>query len=166
LGARALSLAAALALAACGGASTPGGESGPPAATHPFAQFPDVPVPADARMAVDKTLVFGGRNAWFGQLAMGTSHDPHAMFDFFKQELPRYNWLEVTSIRAPTSVLTYARDDRVLAIQIRPSTFWGSDVVLTVSPREPPPPPGAFPPPMAAPSAGAASQPVVRTPLK
>lgn len=147
---RAALVAAALALlGACGSSSTSGGaESGAPATTHPFSQFPDVPVPSDARLTVDKTLVFGGRNAWIGQLALTTSSDPHATFNFYKQELPRYNWIEVTSIRAPTSVLTYTREDRVLAIQIRPSTFWGSELVLTVSPREPPSPP------------------VVRTPLK
>lgn len=164
---RVLLVAAGLALlGACGTSGSGEGEPGARPATHPFAQFPDLPVPADARLTVEKTLVFGGINAWFGQLALTSSSAPFENFNFYKQELPRYNWQEVTSIRAPTSVLTYTREDRVLAIQIRPSTFWGSELVLTVSPRESPPRAGAFPPPMAAPAGGAASQPVVRTPLK
>jgi hypothetical protein len=120
--------------AAAGGQAAggqPGGEL-----VMSFSQFPDLPIPDDADMDVDRTLVFGGGEAWFGQLAISAPHGPSEMFDFYKRNLNRYGWQEVTSVRAPTSVLTHMRDERVLAIQISDAAIRGSEILLTVSPRE------------------------------
>ena len=112
--------------------SAPSGSN--PQATSAFSQFPDIPVPAGAKMNVDKTLVFGS-DPWFGQLALNTSSNAGLIFNFFRQNLTEHDWQEVTSVRAPTSILTYMREDRVLAISIQGSTLGGSDITITVSPR-------------------------------
>jgi hypothetical protein len=140
----AILLAAALALSACtqtaqlqgGGMSSTGNTSG----AQPNASiFPDIPIPAGANMIVDKTLVVGTDN-WFGQLALSASENPVAMFDFYRNRLPQFGWNEITSVRAPTSVLTYDRDDRIMQMQITSSTLRGSEILITVSPRGTPAP--------------------------
>lgn len=105
-------------------------------------QFSDLPVPKGAKMNVDKTVVVGTK-IWFGQLTLDTSHGADVMFNFYSRELPNYGWRRIASIRAPTSILTYERHNRVLYIAIRPSRIRGSEVTITVSPKEeaPPPPP-------------------------
>jgi len=108
-----------------------GKPSGPVSA---FSQFPDIPVPTGAKIIVDKTLVFGSK-PWFGQLTLDASSNANRSFDFFRENLPGYGWEEVTSVRAPTSILTYATEDRVLAIAIRGGTISGSELTITVSPR-------------------------------
>ncbi|OEJ68649.1 hypothetical protein [Magnetovibrio blakemorei] len=100
-----------------------------------FNRFPDIPVPTKASMDMRRTLVFGSGDTWYGQLGQDTGHSSDAMFDFYKQELPGFGWLEVTSVRAPVSVLTYERQKRILSIQIEPASLVGSKVTLTVSPR-------------------------------
>ena len=100
-----------------------------------FNRFPDIPVPSGAQMDVKRTVVFGGGEGWFGQLGLDTNHDSDAMFDFYKQELPGFSWLEITSVRAMVSVLTYERQGRVLSIQLEKGTINGTKVTLTVSPR-------------------------------
>jgi hypothetical protein len=100
-----------------------------------FNRFPDIPVPTKASMDMSRTLVFGSGDTWYGQLGQDTGHSSDAMFDFYKQELPGFGWLEVTSVRAPVSVLTYERQKRILSIQIEPASLGGSKVTLTVSPR-------------------------------
>ena len=116
------------------------------------AQFSDLPVPKGAKMNVDKTVVVGTKN-WFGQLTLDTSHGADVMFNFYSRELPNYGWRRIASIRAPTSILTYERRNRVLYIAIRPSRIRGSEITITVSPKEEPPPaPLASPPASLAPS--------------
>ena len=100
-----------------------------------FNRFPDIPVPSGAVMDVKRTIVFGGGESWYGQLGLDASHDAGAMFDFYKQELPPFGWQEVTSVRAPVSVLTYERQGRILSIQLETATLSGTKVTLTVSPR-------------------------------
>ena len=116
-------------------------------------RFSDLPVPRGAKMNVDKTVVVGTKT-WFGQLTLDTSHGADAMFNFYSRQLPNYGWRRIASIRAPTSILTYERHNRVLYIAIRPSRIRGSEITITVSPKEetlPPPSPGAVLP---APPAG------------
>ncbi len=96
--------------------------------------FPDIPIPDGAKMNVEKTLVVGVEN-WFGQLSLQSSHAPNVLFDFYRNRLPQFQWREITSVRAPTSVLTYDRDNRVLQMQIRAATLQGSEITITVSPR-------------------------------
>ena len=120
-------------------------------------QFSDLPVPKGAKMNVDKTVVVGTR-IWFGRLTLDTSHGADAMYNFYSRELPNYGWRRIASIRAPTSILTYERQNRVLYIAIQPSRIRGSEITITVSPKEEPPPTPSTPSPGAAippPPAGA-----------
>jgi predicted small secreted protein len=150
-------LASSLALSAC--ATEVGvpaqGEGGKDAQglQQAFTRFPDLPVPEGADIDLDRTLVFGAGKDWFGRLVIGVSHSANDMFDYFKRELPRFGWEEVTSVRSAVSVLTYARQERVATIQIEGSKFRGSHAVITVSPRGRPHPPAA-PPAAAAGAAG------------
>ncbi|MFC1673971.1 hypothetical protein ACFL12_07495 [Pseudomonadota bacterium] len=107
----------------------------PAAPAKAFNRFPDIPVPTGAVMDVKRTIVFGGGESWYGQLGLDANHDTGSMFDFYKQELPAFNWQEVTSVRAPVSVLTYERQGRILSIQLEQATLSGTKVTLTVSPR-------------------------------
>jgi len=113
--------------------ATPGTAAEPEKA---FNRFPDIPVPTKASMDTSRTLVFGSGETWYGQLGLDTTHNTNAMFDFYKQELPGFSWQEVTSVRAPVSVLTYERQGRILSIQIEKAALGvGAKVTLTVSPR-------------------------------
>ena len=145
-------LAACIAASACAsqvGVAPATGASGPSATRVSFARFPDLPLPSEAEINLDRTLVFGGDDTWIGRLVINASGDPNTMFDFFKQKLGGYGWQEITSVRAAVSVLTYTREERVATIQIQGRTLRGSEVTITVSPR------GAQVAPAAGPATGA-----------
>lgn len=109
----------------------------PAAPAKAFNRFPDIPVPTGAEMDVKRSIVFGGGEGWYGQLGLDTQHGTDAMFDFYKQELPGFGWLEITSVRAQVSVLTYERQGRVLSIQLEKASLGGgAKATLTVSPRD------------------------------
>ena len=131
-------LAAGLALAACGGsvgipASEKEGEA--PAIEAAFVRFPDMPLHVGVDLDMERTLVFGADESWFGRLVISSSHSANDMFDFYKQKLPEFGWQEITSIRAAISVLTFSRQDRVATIQVQSETLHGSEAAITVSPR-------------------------------
>ncbi len=149
LPAAAIILAAALMLAGCtprsplGGGGNAGTSKGDAAGTRQQAkqvQFADIPVPKGRKINVDKTVVVGTQ-VWFGQLTYDTSHGAAAMFDFYGRELPNYGWRKITSVRAQTSFMTYDRENRVMTIAIQENRIRGSEVTITVSPREEPQPP-------------------------
>jgi hypothetical protein len=49
--------------------------------------------------------------------------------------MPRFGWFPVTTVRAETSVLTYARGGRIATIQVWGRTLAGSTVSMTISPK-------------------------------
>ncbi|MBL95191.1 MAG: hypothetical protein CMF70_07795 [Magnetovibrio sp.] len=102
-------------------------------------QFKDIPIPNTAEINVDKTLVFG-TDDWIGQLAVTADQDPFTLYNFFRKNLPNHQWEQITAIRAPTSVLAYKRENRVLTMQISSTTevypFSGSDILMTMSPKD------------------------------
>ena len=100
-----------------------------------FTRFPDMPLPTKGDFDMDRTMIFGGSDSWFGRLTINTSYGANEMFDFYQKHLPGYGWQEVTSLRSAISVLTYTRQDRVATIQIQERTIRGSEVTVTVSPR-------------------------------
>jgi hypothetical protein len=131
---------AALALSACAQtagvvpSASPTAESGQPGAPVGI-QFSDIYIPQGAKIYVDKTMIFG-TDPWYGQLALGASADANQTFDQFRRDMPGFGWQEIQAIRAPTSFITYTKDARVLTVQIQGTTLRGSDVTITVSPRE------------------------------
>ena len=146
-------LAACVAVSACTnqvGVAPATGASGPSETRVSFARFPDLPLPREAQINLDRTLVFGGDDTWIGRLVINASGDPNDIFDFFKQKLGGYGWQEITSVRSAVSVLTYTRQERVATIQIQGRTLRGSEVTITVSPRR-----GIQVTPAAGPAAGA-----------
>ena len=111
-----------------------------------FAQFPDIAVPAGAKMNIERSLVLGARDNWIGRLSMNTGQRPSTAYGFFLREMPKFRWQEITTVRSETSVLTYRRDERIATIQITEKTLGGSRVDVTVSPRGRPPVPSPLMP--------------------
>ncbi len=141
---RGLQAATLIALVALGGCAMDNGLSrttdapaGPNSESSAFSQFPDIPMPADAVLNMDKTLAFGSNQSWIGRLVIKSSLDGNAIFDFYRRELPGYQWQEITSVRGAISTMTHARDKRILTIQISRNALGGTEVTLTVSPKEP-----------------------------
>ena len=156
-------IAALVLLAACSqsvGVGTPGDGSQRTTSQAAFTQFPDMPLPVKGDFDMERTMVFGGGDTWFGRLALLTTHSASNMFDFFKQQMPNFGWREITSVRAEISVLTYARQERVATIQIQERTIRGSEVLVTVSPG------GMQQPAGAAPASAVPLQPVTPAPLQ
>lgn len=121
-------LLGALALGACGltGQTTTTGSAQNPndrnATPGPgFVRFTDVPMPANATVDLTNLFVMGNDGAWFGRLVMNPSNSVADMYEFYRREMPRFGWQEVSTIRAATSVLVYQQGDRVATIQILPS---------------------------------------------
>ncbi|OFX08422.1 MAG: hypothetical protein A2516_10820 [Alphaproteobacteria bacterium RIFOXYD12_FULL_60_8] len=141
-----LVVAATLSLSACARESSPANKNsssagvGAPAGPS-FSQFTDIPVPDGASMDMNETLLLGDQDAWSGRLVFMASYVPNALFDFFKSEMPRAGWQEITTVRSAVSVLSFRRENRIATVQIqeagglRYGILGGSKVSVTVSPQ-------------------------------
>jgi len=115
--------------------ATDGSASAADPAAAGFTQIPDLPIPPGSTMNIERTFIVGSAESWYGQTMLDAPGGGNVVFDFFKQELPGYSWQELSSVRARTSVLTYTRDNRVLAIQLTEQQLGSTEIMITVSPR-------------------------------
>ena len=140
-GAKALLPLFALLAAACTTAGTvPTGSPASADGEQPqqgFVVFTDIPMPADASVELDQTIVLGTGEDWMGRVTIKAKTGLTSVFDFYREQMPQFGWQELTVLRSATSVLTYTRGERIATIQIetKAGPFSGSRIIFSVSPR-------------------------------
>lgn len=132
----------AAAVAGCSGvpgssSSAGAGAATPDAAANSagFARFSDIPMPPKNSIDLDRTIVFGTERDWIGRIALSSSLNVGDTYDFYKREMPRYGWTELTSVRSATSVLSYQMDNRIATIQVSGQRFGGAAIEFWMNPR-------------------------------
>ncbi len=111
------------------------GTEGLPADQLSFANFKDIPIPDGSIMDMENTVIFGSDEEWFGRLTILPSLSHAETFDFFRYEMPNLSWIEITNVRATSSVLSYERNNRIVTIQI--SNSYGKTLCsISMSPKK------------------------------
>jgi len=109
------------------------GPEGDPSKELNFAQFDDIPIPLGAKLIKDDSIIISKKNGWLGRLVFDTSSKQLTVFDFFRNELPKFDWSKLSEIRSEDSLLNYSNKNRIASIQIKDDTFFGSIVSITVT---------------------------------
>lgn len=89
-------------------------------AADTFKQFNDIPIPADAGIDLEQSLVLGTEDGWIGRLSLDVDYVMIDMYAFYTKEMPRFGWEQLTTVRARISTMTYRRGSRVATITMQP----------------------------------------------
>ena len=68
-----------------------------------------------------------------GRFVFTTSENHIEVFDFFRNELPKFGWKKISEISSDSSLLNYQNNQRFASIQIFERTLYGSKVKITVT---------------------------------
>jgi len=118
-----------------GGCSLFGGNSDDAGKTRDkLAQITDVPLPRGYDVDNSNTMIFGEGERLSGRLVYTINSSPDDMFEFFRREMPKLGWMEISVYRAPVSVMTYSRGGRVATIHVAPRTLFGTTIDMVVAP--------------------------------
>lgn len=107
------------------------GSAIPPA----FAHFPDVPFPSEAYIDLDDTSALGSGENWIGSLVFTAPYNASSVFDFYVSEMPKLKWIEVATVRAKISHMTYVRGNRAIQILIEIDNSDTARVTITAIPN-------------------------------
>ena len=128
-------------LASCAAPITqiPGGTDGQtmsasdPQVTNSYA---DIPIPLDDVLVISESLLLNTGEQWTGRAVFRSKLDTTQAFTYFHQHMSTYGWISITSVQSKISVLTFEKAGRVATVQIEKRTVSGSEIKVTVAPRE------------------------------
>jgi hypothetical protein len=101
---------------------------------YAFSDFKDIPVPERSSMNMEKTSIFGRDANWVGKVVFSVPFAVSGVYDFYMSEMPKFGWIEITSVRGNTPALVFIQGKRVSLIQINPGSFEGSTITFTMAP--------------------------------
>ena len=99
--------------------------------------FNQMPLPNDARISPDKSLILGEGDNWAGRIELSSSMEPLEASAFFTREYPKHNWQLISSTKAKLSILVFTGSTRTLTIEISEGGPLAakSIIVMTVAPK-------------------------------
>ena len=109
------------------------GPEGDPSLELNFSQFDDIPIPIKSTLIRDDSIIISRKIGWSGRLVFDTSENQIDVFDFFRNELPKFGWKKISEISSESSLLNYQNNQRFASIQIFDRTLFGSKVKITVT---------------------------------
>lgn len=98
----------------------------------------DVPIPPGTKIKTDKSLILGSDDRWVGKIALDVDMPTTQAYAYYADRMPTFGWEPITAVQGKTSTLTFLRGDRAATVEIAGSGFKGSEVGITVSPRQVP----------------------------
>ena len=98
--------------------------------------YADIPIAANDELAVDKSLLLNTGEQWIGRAVLKSKQSTVQAFEYYLANMPNHGWINITSVQSEISVLTYEKGRRVATIQIKRGTLRGSQISVTVSPRD------------------------------
>ena len=112
------------------------GPDGEPGSELNFAQFDDIPIPIGSSLNHKDSIIISKKKSWLGRLVFDSNKKQLWIFDFFRNELPKFGWKKLSEVRADYSILNYTNEERLASIQIFPNAIIGSTVSITVTETE------------------------------
>ena len=97
-----------------------------------FAQFDDIPIPIGSTLDQKNSIIISKKEAWLGRLTFESNKSQLEVFDFFEMN-SKFGWKKLSEVRADSSLLNYANNQRIASILIDPKTLLGSIVKITVT---------------------------------
>ena len=99
--------------------------------------FNQMPLPRDARISPDKSLILGEGDNWAGRIELSSSMEPLEASAFFTTEYPKHGWQLISSTKAKLSILVFTGSTRTLTLEITEGGPLAakSMIVMTVAPK-------------------------------
>jgi hypothetical protein len=99
--------------------------------------FNQMPLPKDARISPEKSIILGEGDNWAGRIELSSSMEPLETSAFFTTEYPKHNWVLISSTKAKLSILVFTNTTRTLTLEITEGGPLAakSMIIMTVAPK-------------------------------
>ncbi len=93
-------------------------------------KFPDVPIPAGFKALNEKSYSFETSGVRVGVLKYQGKANPDQVVNFYKEQMPMYNWVLLNIIEYGNRLLNFDRENETCIIDL---AVKGNNIILTIS---------------------------------
>jgi len=97
-------------------------------------KFEDVPIPSGFKPVAKDSFVFENDVLRVGILKYAGKAKAHQVVDFYKDQMPLYNWRFLNMMEYGRRIMNFDRDDQSCIIVVEPGRM-STSVSITVSPK-------------------------------
>lgn len=96
----------------------------------------DFPLPKDARVINDKSLILGEGEAWVGRLELYSPLSPSDTVAFFMERYPQAGWNLISLTKSKSSMVVFTNIKKSMIVEVSEGSAlsMASKIVMTVSP--------------------------------
>ena len=100
-----------------------------------FETFVDIPIPEESVMDKKKTAIIGESKNWWGVLEFSITNTVPVLFDYYKKEMRRFGWKEITFLKGETTnySLVFSRNNRIAQIGFNFHPIEGTQIKIVMS---------------------------------
>jgi len=96
-------------------------------------KFTDVPIPAGLKPLSQASYSFESSGVRVGVLKYQGKANIDQVINFYKEQMPMYNWNLVNIIEYNQRLMNFERENETCIITIQPAGFWNEDALVTIS---------------------------------
>jgi len=93
-------------------------------------KFSDVPVPAGFKLLSENSYSFENAGLRIGLLKYQGKADPDQVVNFYKEQMPMYNWRTLNIVEYGERLMNFDREQETCIVTLAPK---GKEVVITLS---------------------------------
>jgi len=94
-------------------------------------KFSDVPIPVGLKSLPEQSYCFESSSTRVGVLKYQGKNNPDQIVNFYKEQMPMYNWNLINIVEYGSRILNFDRENETCIITLQPSG-WGS-TIMTIS---------------------------------
>ncbi|MHB8155749.1 MAG: hypothetical protein ACYDFR_06900, partial [Candidatus Omnitrophota bacterium] len=96
-------------------------------------KFTDVPIPTGLKPLPQASYSFESSGVRVGVLKYRGKANIDQVINFYKEQMPMYNWNLVNIIEYNQRLMNFERENETCIITIQPAGFWNEDALVTIS---------------------------------
>ena len=98
-------------------------------------KFSDVPVPVGLKSLPEQSYSFESSGVRVGVLKYQGKNNPEQIVNFYKEQMPMYNWNLVNIVEYGQRLMNFERENETCIITLQPLNWGNSLLIISVGPK-------------------------------
>ena len=98
-------------------------------------KFTDIPVPVGVKSLPEQSYSFESSGVRVGVLKYQGKNNPDQIVDFYKEQMPMYNWNLINIVEYGQRLLNFDRENETCIVTLQPMSWGNTLLIISLGPK-------------------------------